>query len=127
MMKVKKELLWPCIVLDETNIEENSEVYSWFVDTILPKYNNAILVFCFGSHNFSSANKGDIGLQPWGNGNLHIEDTDERTKLRLCKRRVLIKQYQKAVKEATLENNKSIQNRVFGPSTKSNFVNMYSL
>ena len=117
--KVKKELLWPCIVLDETNIEENSEVYSWFVDTILPKYNNAILVFCFGSHNFSSANNGDIGLQPWGNGNLHIEDTDERTKLRLCKRRVLIKQYQKAVKEATLENNKSIQNRVFGPSTKS--------
>ena len=103
--KRKADLFWPGIVINEKYIEYNNEVYSWYMDTILPKYNSAILFYCFGSNNFSSSNSGDLGLRPWGNGNLHVDDVNERNKLKTCKHGLLT-QYKAAIREAALQNNK---------------------
>jgi hypothetical protein len=111
--KRKSGLFWPGIVINEKYIEYNNEVYSWYMDTIVPKYQVSILFFCFGSNNFSSSNSGDLGLRPWGNGNLHIVDVNERNKLKTC-RRGLLTQYKAAIREAAIQNNKKVEDRLFG-------------
>ena len=113
------DLFWPVIVLNEESVIENDEVYSWYVDTHLPKYNNSILVYCFGSKNFSSSIHGESGLRSWGNGNLHIEDEHEREKLRKC-RPGLLKKYMDAIREATSQNHKALRDRYFVNISESN-------
>ena len=114
------DLFWPVIVISEESIKDNDEVYSWYIDTHLPKYNKSILVYCFGSKNFSSSIHGESGLRSWGNGNLHNEDEREREKLHKC-RPALLKKYMNAVKEAILQNHKALKDRYFVNISEPNY------